>query len=62
MAWYRCSCGYIAEIEPAIGEVVSVYHLHRGARLDQTAQPERMERLPDPVPEPVPAMAGAAGR
>jgi hypothetical protein len=62
MAWFRCECGYMAELEPAAGEIISVYHLHREARLDRMAQPCRMERLPDPVPEPVFATAGTASR
>ena len=60
MVWFRCSCGHIAIIAPVAGEVVSAYHLHRDARLDHTAQPCRMEPLPDAIPEPVLAAAGAA--
>jgi hypothetical protein len=62
MAWFRCPCGYLAELKPLAGEIVSVYHLHNDARLDKTAQPCRMERLPDPVPEPVLVGAGSASR
>ena len=60
MVWFRCACGHIAIIEPVAGEVVSVYHVHRDARLDHTAQLCRMEPLPDLVPEPVLAAAGPA--
>ncbi len=62
MAWFRCPCGYVAEIEPVFGEIVSVYHLHAEARLDKTTQVARMDPLPDPVPEPVLAMAGSGTR
>jgi hypothetical protein len=62
MAWFRCTCGYLAELEPVAGEIVSVYHLHTDARLDKTAQLCRMEQLPDPVPEPVLVGAGSASR
>jgi hypothetical protein len=62
MAWFRCSCGHIAEVEPVAGEIVSVYHLHGAARLDKSALLERMELLPDPLPEPVLAGIGAASR
>jgi len=62
MAWFRCSCGYMVELKPLLGEIVSVYHLHTEARLDRAAQPFRMEPLPDPVPEPVLAGAGAGSR
>jgi len=44
MAWYRCSCGALKEEAPRLGDViVSVYHLHRSARLDGTATVVRME-------------------
>lgn len=62
MAWFRCPCGYIAEVEAVAGEIVSVYHLHTATRLDKTAQLSRMERLPDPVPEPVLVAAGPLSR
>lgn len=62
MAWFRCPCGYIAEIEAVAGEIVSVYHLHAEARLDKRAHLSRMELLPDPVPEPVLVAAGPAHR
>lgn len=62
MPWFRCACGHMAEVEPVAGEIVSVYHLHRGARLDKTAQLQRMEPLPDPMPERVPAAVGAGAR
>jgi hypothetical protein len=62
MAWFRCPCGYIAEVEAKVGEIVSVYHLHSDARLDKTAQLCRMELLPDPVPEPVLVAAGPVPR
>ena len=61
MAWFRCPCGYIAELEAVAGEIVSAYHLHTEARLDQQAHHlSRMEQLPDPVPEPVLVAAGPA--
>jgi hypothetical protein len=62
MTWFRCPCGYIAEVEAVTGEIVSVYHLHTDARLDKTAQLSRMEPLPDPVPEPVLVAAGSSHR
>lgn len=62
MVWFRCSCGYMVELRPVAGEIVSVYHLHTETRLDKTAQPCRMERLPDPVPEPVLVSAGSVSR
>lgn len=62
MAWFRCQCGYIAQIEPRDGEIVSVYHLHTRLRVDGTAQIFRMEPLPDPVPEPALAAAGPSIR
>ena len=62
MAWFRCPCGYMAEIEPRSGEIVSVYHLHTQARIDKTTHLSRMDPLPDPVPEPVLVLAGPAPR
>ncbi|HYM90172.1 MAG TPA: hypothetical protein VEW91_00905 [bacterium] len=57
MVWYRCSCGHITEIEPHVGEVVSVYHLHAQTGVDRSAL-VRMEPLLDSVPEPALATAG----
>jgi hypothetical protein len=62
MAWFRCLCGYIAEIEPVAGEIVSVYHLHTHTGKEVTERLSRMEPLPDPVPEPVLVAAGALHR
>lgn len=60
MTWFRCTCGHIAIIEPAVGEIVSAYHLHRDARLDRTAMLCRMEPMTDLVPEQVLVTAGTA--
>jgi len=50
MAWYQCSCGFLTEESPRYGEVVvSVYHLHPGARLDGGSAAVRMGERPDPV-------------
>jgi hypothetical protein len=59
MAWFRCSCGYMVELQPIAGEIVSVYHFHAAARVDKSAQLTRMEPLPDPVPERAVAVAAA---
>jgi hypothetical protein len=53
MAWYRCSCGALKEETPRLGDViVSVYHLHRSARLDGASSIERMEEIRDEVHSP----------
>ena len=50
MSWYRCSCGYMTEATPRFGDsIVSMYHLHRAARLDRSSSIERMEDVPDPA-------------
>ena len=52
MAWYRCSCGALKEATPRFGDaVVSIYHLHRSARLDGGSAIVLMEEIPglDPV-------------
>ena len=50
MGWYRCSCGYMTEATPRFGDtIVSVYHLHRAARVDRSSSIEWMEKVPDPV-------------
>lgn len=52
MAWYRCSCGFVTEATPRFGEsIVSVSHLHRGARVDGTSSIVRMDKIPDPALE-----------
>jgi hypothetical protein len=46
MAWYRCSCGALKEEMPRLGDtIVSVYHLHRSARVDGTAALFWMEEV-----------------
>ena len=38
MSWYQCSCGFVTEMMPQFdGEIVSVMHVHRSARLDGTS-------------------------
>ncbi len=50
MGWYRCACGYMTEETPRPGaSIVSVYHLHRVARLDGGSSIVRMEEVPDPA-------------
>ena len=63
MIWYRCSCGYIAEIESEAGEVVSAYHIHPRANFDRSGL-IRMEPLLDAMPEPAsePVLAAAGQR
>jgi hypothetical protein len=63
MAWYRCPCGYITEIESHAGEVVSAYHIHPKASFDRSGV-ARMEPLPEAIPEPAqePVLAGAGPR
>jgi hypothetical protein len=52
MGWYRCSCGALKETAPRIGDsIVSVYHLHRSARLDGGSAIVLMEEVPAPPPE-----------
>lgn len=49
MAWYQCSCGFLQEVTPKIGDTVaSVNHLHRSARVDGTSAIVRMEEIPYP--------------
>ncbi len=53
MGWYQCSCGLLAEETPTAGDtLVSVYHLHRSARVDGSGAIVRMEEIPDPRPAP----------
>lgn len=53
MAWYRCSCGALKEATPRFGDaVVSIYHLHRSARLDGASDAVEMEEVPAPPAEP----------
>lgn len=55
MGWYQCSCGFLTEMRPQIGDTIaSVCHLHRSARIDGGSAIVRMEEIPDPLP------AGAA--
>jgi len=50
MAWYQCSCGFLQEMTPRLGDAItSVNHLHRSARLDGTAKIIRMEEISLPV-------------
>jgi hypothetical protein len=40
----------MTEKAPCLGaSIVSVYHLHHGARVDGTSSIERMEEVPDPA-------------
>jgi len=51
MAWYQCSCGFLTEMRPQIGDTIaSVCHLHRSARIDGGSAIVRMEEIPDPCP------------
>ena len=62
MAWFRCSCGHLAEVIPRDGyEIASVYHMHTRARVAGGNGPMRMEKAPAPTPAPTPepALAGA---
>jgi hypothetical protein len=62
MAWFRCSCGHVAEVIPRDGyEIASVSHLHTHARVASGSDPVRMEEVPAPAlaPTPEPALAGA---
>jgi len=61
MAWYQCSCGFLTEMRPQIGDTItSVCHLHRSARLDGTSAIIRMEEIPD-AHRAGPASVGTAG-
>ncbi len=52
MSYFRCPCGFIAQIEPQHqGEIVSVYHLHTQTHVESPGRVGRMEPLPDAVPE-----------
>ena len=65
MAWYRCSCGALNEETPRVGDcIVSVYHLHRSARLDGGAAVIRMEEVRDESHSPsvAPVIAPSALR
>lgn len=54
MAWYLCSCGALKEETPRVGDcIVSVYHLHRSARLDGAAAVVRMEEVRDESHSPI---------
>ena len=62
MAWFRCSCGHVAEVTPRDGyEIASVSHLHNGARVGGGSEPVRMEEVPAPAPvsTPEPVLVGA---
>lgn len=49
MAWYQCSCGALKEETPHLGDtLVSVYHVHRSARLDGGSAIVRMEQISVP--------------
>jgi hypothetical protein len=38
MSWYQCACGFVTETMPRFGgEIVSILHLHRSARVDGTS-------------------------
>lgn len=51
MAWYQCSCGALKEETALLGDtIVSVYHVHRSARLDGGSAIMRMEEIPTPPP------------
>lgn len=63
MAWYQCSCGFLQEMSPRLGDAItSVNHLHRSARLDGTAKIVRMEEIPNPQPRRAEMSAEAAIR
>ena len=50
MAWYRCECGFLTEVTPRHGNVItSVNHLHRTARIDGTSAIVRMEESRTPI-------------
>jgi hypothetical protein len=50
MAWYRCECGFLTEVTPRPGNVItSVNHLHRTARIDGTSAIVRMEESRMPI-------------
>jgi hypothetical protein len=52
MGWYRCSCGFVTEATPRLGDsIVSVSHIHQAARIDGTSSIVRMEEIPDPALE-----------
>jgi hypothetical protein len=62
MAWFRCSCGHVAEVSPRDGcDIASVFHLHTPAQVAGGSEPVRMEEVPAPasVSTPEPALAGA---
>jgi hypothetical protein len=52
MSWYRCPCGFLTETMPRFGgEIVSIMHVHRSARVDGTSALVSMveSRCPFPV-------------
>ena len=50
MGWYRCTCGFMTEATPRIGDsIASVSHLHRATRLDGTSSILRMEEIEVPA-------------
>ena len=50
MGRFQCSCGFLAERTPQVGDsIVSVYHLHRSARLDGGTSLVRMTEMPEPA-------------
>lgn len=52
MGWYRCACGYMTGETPRLGaSIVSVYHLHRAARVDGGSSIVRMEEVLEPALE-----------
>lgn len=62
MAWYRCSCGALKEATPRFGDtIVSIYHLHRSARLDGGSDAVPMEEVSAPPRERDVSLAGVAG-
>ena len=49
MSWFQCSCGFISEMTPRLGDtIVSVIHLHRSARVDGSSGVVHMEEIADP--------------
>ncbi len=50
MSWYQCSCGFISEMTPRLGDtIVSVIHLHRAARVDGSSGLVHMEEIAAPA-------------
>ncbi len=58
VGWYRCTCGFMTEATPRIGDsIASVSHLHRATRLDGTSSIVRMEEIQAPLLDRAPACA-----